>query len=321
MHGVLKKNSFSGIIFYLHRICPFEPNRLWPNENMKVSPSFLERFIIDAKNMGFNFVNLNYLTKNEDRSKSPFIIMTIDDGYKDNYTLGLPVFKKYDVPFTVFVTSSFPEKTAILWWYALEDWILENDHFITSDGQSYECVSKQAKANVFMNVRNKILHLKEENLRQGVEALLRHKINWEYYSDTLCMSWDELSKLAAEKIAVIGAHTANHKRLSALSEKNARFEMIEGRKILEQHLGIKIDHISFPFGGVSDAGIREYRLARELGFKTASTTNYDVVKSIDGENFWNLPRLMLLENNYISKYNYLLFRHKMVNIIKSLLKL
>ncbi len=43
------QNYFSGIatIFMFHRVHPFEENRLFPNENMKVSSEFLESFIVE----------------------------------------------------------------------------------------------------------------------------------------------------------------------------------------------------------------------------------------------------------------------------------
>ena len=40
-------NKPIGTAFMLHRVAPFENERLQPNENMKVSPEFLEKFIQD----------------------------------------------------------------------------------------------------------------------------------------------------------------------------------------------------------------------------------------------------------------------------------
>ena len=53
-------NKYIGQIYMLHRVCPFENGKLSCNENMKVSPEYLERFIIDriAK---FEFLNLDQL--------------------------------------------------------------------------------------------------------------------------------------------------------------------------------------------------------------------------------------------------------------------
>ena len=48
-------------IFMLHRVEDFDSNRLFSNENMKVSPRFLEGFIVDGKKNGYDFISLNEL--------------------------------------------------------------------------------------------------------------------------------------------------------------------------------------------------------------------------------------------------------------------
>ena len=100
----LVRNYYSGIatIFLLHRVSPFECDRLFLNERMKVSPDFLEEFILKLKDDGYNFINLSelhhILTHNIKTKKN--IIFTLDDGYRDNYTYAYPVFKRNKIPFT-----------------------------------------------------------------------------------------------------------------------------------------------------------------------------------------------------------------------------
>ena len=67
------------------------------------------------------------------------VLLTFDDGYKDNYDLAYPILKKYNIPFAVFLTTSFPEKEAILWWYIIEDLIMKNEVILLSDVSKYNC--------------------------------------------------------------------------------------------------------------------------------------------------------------------------------------
>jgi len=114
----------------LHRVSNFEKNKLFPNENMKVSPEFLENFIVELKNKGYSFISLDELHKILEKQEEvkKCIVFTLDDGYKDNYKIAYPIFKKYNIPFTIYITTSFPNKNAILWWYGLGTIILENEN-------------------------------------------------------------------------------------------------------------------------------------------------------------------------------------------------
>ncbi len=55
------------------------------------------------------------------RDKRPFAAFTLDDGYKDNREFAFPVFKKFNVPFTIYVPTDFAEGRGDLWWLTLEE--------------------------------------------------------------------------------------------------------------------------------------------------------------------------------------------------------
>ena len=77
---------YSGIctIFYLHRVKHIDLKKLSANENMKVTPEFLERFIIDLKSNGYEFISLDNLYEIliKEKKQKKKIIITLDDGYK-----------------------------------------------------------------------------------------------------------------------------------------------------------------------------------------------------------------------------------------------
>ena len=125
-----QEKGATGIVYILHHITDKNPNGIPTNEDLKVSPTFLEKIIIKYKKKGFDFISLDELSEiiSSDRKlEKPFIAFTIDDGYLDNYTQALPVFERQHVPFAIFVATDFIDQKAILWWDILEDLILEND--------------------------------------------------------------------------------------------------------------------------------------------------------------------------------------------------
>lgn len=67
--------------------------------------------------------------------------------------------------------------------------------------------------------------------------------------DEKAMNWDDLSSLL-DQGHCIGAHTANHWKLSELSPEAYEEEIIQSGDSLEKKLGITIDWFAFPFGDI-----------------------------------------------------------------------
>jgi peptidoglycan/xylan/chitin deacetylase (PgdA/CDA1 family) len=107
------------------------------------------------------------------------------------------------------------------------------------------------------------------------------------------MNWDELNKLAADPLVTIGAHTVNHVMLAKVPERMARAEMDMSRSVIEAALGTRPAHLSYPVGDKTSAGPREFKIAAELGFKTAVTTRPGVLFPSHRDHLMALPRISL----------------------------
>lgn len=288
-----------GYVFMLHRVSDIEPNKLFPNENMKVSPAYLDNFIRQTKNR-FNIISISEIEKYlQTPQKKKFIVFTMDDGYKDNFTEALPVFKKYNVPFTIFAAANFPEKNAVLWWYELEDLLLANDEIILSDGSKYKCVTKAEKEQAFLDIRLKILALNQENLVNELNKMFcDYKIDWSAKCDELCLSWEDLQRLNKEPLVTIAAHTAHHFNLKALKSENAvTDEVQQGLDLFNGKLGMQPDFFAYPFGSDNEVSQREVNVLEKMSFSAAFLAYGGAVKN----DYWKkrrfaLPRMMLTED-------------------------
>lgn len=295
------RSYFSGMItiFMLHRVYPFEPHKLSPNENMKISPEFLDKFIVELKSKGYEFISLDRvyeILQNGEKVKKQ-IVFTLDDGYKDNYEIAYPIFKKHNLPFAIYITTSFPERTAILWWYVLEDLILSNNFLKLNNGKVYECKSKEQKEKVFLEIRKIILGLKKENFLKSLNELFCHyEIDWFGKNKELCMSWEQIVELSKDRLCTIGGHTKNHYALNQLSIEEVKSEIVEANKLIEDKIGEKVEHFAYPFGSRAEIGLREFDIVKSLGFKTATTTRYGTIYPEHKKYLECLPRIMLTED-------------------------
>ena len=76
-------------------------------------------------------------------------------------------------------------------------------------------------------------------------------------------------------------------------ERSARSEMEMSRSVIEASLGMRPDHLSYPVGDKTSAAEREFRIAAELGFKTAVTTRPGVLFPEHRDHLMSLPRISL----------------------------
>jgi peptidoglycan/xylan/chitin deacetylase (PgdA/CDA1 family) len=63
------------------------------------------------------------------------------------------------------------------------------------------------------------------------------------------------------------------------------------RSVLEAALGVRPEHLAYPVGDSTSAGPREFRIAAELGFKTATTTRPGVLFKAHRDHLTGLPRI------------------------------
>ena len=73
----------------------------------------------------------------------------------------------------------------------------------------------------------------------------------------------------------IGAHTLTHPVLSGIAVSEARKEIADSKKRLEDRFGVEIKHFAYPYG-IYNQTVME--LVREAGFETACTCDRGVVQ-------------------------------------------
>jgi peptidoglycan/xylan/chitin deacetylase (PgdA/CDA1 family) len=116
-------------------------------------------------------------------------------------------------------------------------------------------------------------------------AFVGQKLEWAMEEemespDQQVASATELQTLARNPLVRFGSHTVNHRNLTLLSAGDARNELADSKKFLEQILRCDIDSVSFPYGAFTR---RELLLAHQAGYKTCFTTSpLPVVGELNG---------------------------------------
>ena len=268
-----------GSILTLHHVRPPRSDAFQPNRLLEITPEFLERLLRRLKRSRIDVVSLDEMHRRfiAGDYQRRFVCLTFDDGYKDLLHWAYPLLKKYQMPFALYIPTSFPDRLGELWWVALEAVIAQNRRIgLVIDGkdQYFECGSVKEKRELYDAVYDYLRSMKtEEQLRRTVRDLCScYRIDIASFCRELCMSWEEIVQLAADPLVTIGAHTVNHPILKKLpNEAAVRAEIEMSRSVLEAALGQRPRHLAYPVGDATSAGPREFRIAAELGFKTAVT--------------------------------------------------
>ena len=289
-----------GAIFTLHHVRPARPDRFQPNRLLEVTPKFLERVVRYLRRRNLDLISLDEMYERLVSGHSPrrFVCITIDDGYRDTLQWAYPILKRYEVPFAVYIPTSFPDRLGELWWLALEAVVARNNRIrLWLDGreQGFDCATVAEKRDIYDQLYAYARSIRtEDELREFVRDLGgRYHVDIMEFCNELCMNWGELATLAADPLVTIGAHTVNHVMLAKVPERTARSEMQMSRSVLQASLGVPADHLSYPVGDRTSAATREFRIAAELGFKTAVTTRPGVLFPEHREHLMALPRISL----------------------------
>jgi peptidoglycan/xylan/chitin deacetylase (PgdA/CDA1 family) len=289
-----------GAILTLHHVRPARPDRFQPNRLLEVTPKFFGRVIRRLRSSGADLISLDEMHRRmvEGDFARRFVCVTFDDGYRDTMNFAYPILKNYDVPFAVYVATSFADRVGEMWWLALEAVIAKNKMVaLRMDGRDhwFSCGSVSEKRETFGHIYAWLRRQNtEEELRQVVRDLAaRHCVDLAAFCAELCMTWQEIAALAADPLVTIGAHTVNHPILAKVSEAAVRSELENSRAVIEAALGTRPQHLAYPVGDRTAAGPREFRIAAELGYKTAVTTRPGAIFRAHAQHLTALPRISL----------------------------
>lgn len=298
-HRVLRP-VFGGIgaILTFHRVQPATGAAFQPNEILEVEVTFLDRLVQHLRSQGFDLVSIDEVRRRliEQDFSRKFVAFTFDDGYRDNMEYAWPVLQRHEVPFALYIATSFPDRLGELWWVALERVVAKVDRIaVEMNGETrfISCAGTSAKRKAFEDIYWWLRSMNDEaELRRAIRDICaRYGVDIKGPCNELCMDWEQIGRMAEDPLCTIGAHTINHVFLSKVSAEMARNEMARSAEVIEAALGEKPEHFAYPYGETHSAGPREYKIAAELGFKTAVTTNPSVLQPRNRETLAALPRI------------------------------
>ena len=296
----------SGFVVTLHHVAPGDPPPFAPNALLTITPQFLDRFLGHFIGRGWRFVSVEELIAAADGAGPRCIAVTLDDGYRDNLEHAWPVFRRHGVPFTIYVCPGFSDRTAELWWEALERIITTTDSLALPGEGPVEVLSTRDSAEKQRAFQAWTAWLTTEadeaRQRRAIRALAdKYRLDLAALAADLVMDWDEVRSIAADPLCTIGAHTMTHAALARLPHDAALREMRDSADRIEAEIGRRPATLAFPYGYRAAAAEREAALADEAGFAASFTTRPGYVPAAG--TWHGLPRVSV--NGLFQELRYL----------------
>lgn len=250
-------------------------------EPFKIPQKVFENQILFLKKK-YNFISLKYYSEvlNEKKADLPInpIILTIDDGYEDNYRFAYPILKKYSIPATIFITTDFINDRSWLWFdklkYILKKTVhTEFEFSLGPETKKFFLNPSDSRRNTQLELFNyckKISHSETDILLNQLAKKIDVNIPEKSVSDFYPLTWDQIKKMRQNGIE-FGSHTCSHPILSNLKDKELKKELFNSKKEMEFELGSEISSFCYPVGKSEDIGERVIQIVKETGYSCAVT--------------------------------------------------
>jgi peptidoglycan/xylan/chitin deacetylase (PgdA/CDA1 family) len=214
------------------------------------------------------------------------LVLTFDDGYRDNYTYGFQLARELQVPITIFLIPAYIESGERFWW-------LEGKRLayhaqvdkVTVDGRTY-LLEQQSEREALAQSIDAHLRLARSvaereaflmDIRKALQLSSPGNLAEDVDEEALPLKWSEIREMEQSGWVSFGAHTMHHPILSYLADaQEVQHEVADCRRELERQLGHPIRTFAYPIGKLEHIGPEGLQAVKSAGYKWAVTTIEEV---------------------------------------------
>lgn len=209
-----------------------------------------------------------------DRMRGRYVMVTFDDGYRDNYEAALPILRHEGVRATFFVATGFIDRPSLPWWDEIA-WMVRTSRqarldlrpWLDSPVEMDEPDRTRAERDL-LRVYKVLPGERLEAYLEAVGAATGSGRASHSHAGHIWMTWSMLREMRDAGMT-IGGHTVSHPVLANMSAAQQRDEILLCRERLEGELGKPMDCFSYPVGNPTSFDERTRELLAEAGVRWA----------------------------------------------------
>ena len=230
------------------------------------------------------------------------VLVSFDDGYRDNYEHAMPILQRHGMAGLFFVTTGHLTERRLFWWEHLNLLIRKSGqsavHLTYPAPEALDISTAPAKSRAVRRLTRIVkdhFDLDLDRFIAGVADACR--VDWGYdqaraLADRALMTWDHVKAMRRAGMG-IGSHTRSHRVLQTLKADDLAAELRESRATLEAQLGEPITTIAYPAGKpiATAAAIRQ--AVADAGYKLGFTTRLGINRMASTDDPLDLHRVTI----------------------------
>lgn len=191
--------------------------------------------------------------------KKKNVVITFDDGYRNNFTSAYSVLKEYDLPALYSISTDFVNNRNALWNDIIEYAVIHTRKSAArikheDSWQDFKLVTIQDKIQLYNWLLAMCTEIKQENRENFILDVLR-ELNVQLDNEKLFkdpdyapMKPDDISIMADSGMAEFASHSVHHYALTRTDEDTLLNEAAESKKKIEKLSGKQCRYFCIPGG-------------------------------------------------------------------------
>lgn len=215
----------------------------------------------------YRVLNFEELSSYAGNGKIPrnSLIITFDDGYKDNIVHALPLLRKYGCPWVLFLSTGYVGSKEVCWWdkfYCLMTYLRNCElqgrlPYLGRIVEGFYAEFKRDPSALFSSLNDLPTSMLEAFMKEMRPHIVH--VEEEIQRDNHFMDWGDID--AVGPFTEFGAHTHMHVNLCTVGVTQAREEINLSKNVLEKHIKRKTLAFAYPAGRYNETTIGEVKKA------------------------------------------------------------
>lgn len=255
-----------------------------PATNFSITPEEFEKKLRFLRR--YNVISMDELIDSIDSNRRPprnSMVLTFDDGYRDNYSYAFPLLRDFNMPATIFLTSAY---------IGSEKWLHLNAIYflisttkkarisVATPGTGEKLVLELDTNAKREDAKYHLMRLYKKMESGGREAFIQDLTAAlsengapapSLTGDLGMLDWQEVVEMAGSGLIGFGSHTRTHLILSRGDIETVTEELSASKKEIEEKTGVPVRHFCFPNGHREDYERVHLNILRRLGYRSACT--------------------------------------------------